>query len=207
MELPIKLGVTMPDINLYQMIAESHIEQFEKSADSVAKLEAEIARLLSRCSDRKNPPLEYYEIHITLNPLQEQLRECCAVGAVFTLLYFEAFIYDYAAQYLNDKYLTENYPRLDFLSKWAFIPKLITGYELTDLHPGYKALIEVFEEKNYLANVKKNEVHLGKNIIPKDLKAREVNIYKMMHNCRIALDELPNEINSLGKTTPAKKAG
>jgi hypothetical protein len=99
----------------------------------------------------------------------------------------------------------ENYTRLDFLSKWAFIPKLITGHELTDLHPGYKALKEVFEDKNNFINIRENEVKLSKSIIPKDLNTREVNMQKTMRYCRIALNELPDEIAALETNRPLKK--
>lgn len=46
---------------------------------------------------------------------------------VFCAMSLEAAIYDYAAWHLGDTYVQSHLDKLDLLSKWLVVPRLITG--------------------------------------------------------------------------------
>ena len=46
---------------------------------------------------------------------------------VFLHLFLKAVIYDYGAINTSDSYMKKYIDKLEFLSKWVVIPKLVTG--------------------------------------------------------------------------------
>jgi hypothetical protein len=102
----------------FRWIAESNLETFEEINPKVQKLWDDISSLLSNCDDPEDPPPEYHYLHIELHPIEEARDQSYIIAVVFTAMYFEAFIYDYAASCLGDKYSKDHLDKLDFLSKW-----------------------------------------------------------------------------------------
>ncbi len=62
-----------------------------------------------------------------------QVADHSAVSTiVFAGMCLEAEAYDYAAIHLTDAYTTAHLDKLDLISKWVLIPKLITGHTAAD---------------------------------------------------------------------------
>ncbi len=92
----------------FRCIAEKNLDRFEILNPKFLRLKKEISYLLSSCDDPENPPPEYYDLHIEMDPIGEERDQCRIVAVVFTAMYFEAFIYDYAASCLGDNYSKEH---------------------------------------------------------------------------------------------------
>lgn len=73
---------------------------------------------------------------------------------VFTALSLEAQIYDFAARYFGDVYVSEHLDKLDLVSKWLVVPKLVTGQELAKNGRAFGFLREVVRYRNSLAHHK-----------------------------------------------------
>lgn len=84
----------------------------------------------------------------------KQRSEHWVKAIVFGALCLEAFIYDYAAHNFSDTY-TKNYlDKLDLRSKWAVIPKLVTGKEFPKENQAFEHLGELVEARNELVHAK-----------------------------------------------------
>ncbi len=65
-----------------------------------------------------------------INSLQDDLAKSSSIVIVFSAMAIEAYIYDYAARHFGDNFVKDNLDKLDTISKWIVIPKLITGRDL-----------------------------------------------------------------------------
>lgn len=73
---------------------------------------------------------------------------------VFAAMCFESAIYDYAADHLGDTYVKEHLDKLDVLSKWVLIMRLVAGYEFQKSHAPYAALKGLVSARNKLVHSK-----------------------------------------------------
>ena len=74
------------------------------------------------------------------------------IVVVFSALWIEAFINDYAIGRLSKNYFKKYLDKLDVLSKWIVIPRITTG---TQLDPGSKAL----QDLDWLTELRNKLVH------------------------------------------------
>jgi len=186
----------------FRWIAESNLDTFEEIDPKVKKLWADISSLLSSCDDPKNPPAKYYSLHIELDPLEEARDQSCIIAVVFTAMYFEAFIYDYAASCLGDKYSKDHLDKLDFISKWLVIPKLITGKEISKSGQAYESLRRLHKDRNSLVHLKSREMNFDNEEVASYMKAREQDIQESMKNCRKALRHVIQELLAIDPDHP-----
>ena len=178
----------------FRWIAESNLDTFEKINPKVKKLWDDISLLLSNCDDPEDPPAEYYSLHIELDPLEEARDQSCIIAVVFTAMYFEAFIYDYAASCLGDKYSKDHLDKLDFISKWLVIPKIVTGKEISKSGQAYESLKRLHKDRNSLVHLKSREMNFDSEAMVSYLKAREQDIQETTKNCRKALKHVIQEL-------------
>lgn len=83
---------------------------------------------------------------------------CRDIVVVFAHLFLEATIYDYGATSLSDSYVKRHVDKLNFLSKWVVIPRLVTGKSFpTDSH-AYHLLGKLTKSRNSLAHFKTRRV-------------------------------------------------
>jgi hypothetical protein len=85
--------------------------------------------------------------------LQEQIFEHSAISIIFSAMTVEGYIYDYGARNLSDTYM-EHLDKLDTVSKWIVIPRLITGKELSRDRKAFAMLRNLIKERNALVHVK-----------------------------------------------------
>lgn len=188
--------------NRFRSIAESNLDMFEEMDPKVQELSANISSLLSSCDDPEDPPAEYYSLYIELDPLEEARDQSCIIAVVFTAMYFEAFIYDYAASCLGDKYSKDYLDKLDFISKWIIIPKLITGKEISKSGQAYESLKRLYKDRNYLVHLKSREMNFDNEEVVSYMKAREKGIQESVKNCRKALKHVIQELLAIDPEHP-----
>ena len=70
------------------------------------------------------------------------------ISVVFSAMSIESFIYNYAASYLNDKYVKEHLDKLGVVDKWVIIPRLITGKQINKSECAFNLLKEVIGFRN-----------------------------------------------------------
>ena len=86
-----------------------------------------------------------------------ELLECKILAALMTALFFEAYIYDYGARKKSANYITKYLDKLDPVSKWIIIPKLIVPPGLDESDEIFERLRKLFSLRNELAHHKTKE--------------------------------------------------
>lgn len=89
-----------------------------------------------------------------LEEAREKVTAAAVKAIVFAAMCLEAAIYDYAAWYLGDDYTQKHLDKLDLLSKWLVIPKLIADRELPSGRPSYEHLKALINLRNKLVHSK-----------------------------------------------------
>lgn len=178
----------------FRWIAESNLDTFEALNPKFKKLKEEMHSIFSECDNPEDPPEEYYLKHLELDPIEEERDQSCIVAVVFTAMYFEAFIYDYAASCLGDKYSKDHLDKLDFISKWLVIPKLTTGKGISKSGQAYEALNRLHKDRNSLVHLKSRVMNFNAEEMTSYLKARETDIQESVKNCRKALRYVLEEL-------------
>lgn len=78
---------------------------------------------------------------------------------VFAGMCFESAIYDYAADHLGDEFVRNHIDKLDVLSKWLIVLRLVAGHELRKDHAPYGALKALVSVRNKLVHTKSKPFH------------------------------------------------
>ena len=102
--------------------------------------------------------------------------KCFAAGAkviVFTAMTLESAIYDWAARRLGDKYVTEYINKLDIISKWIVVPKLINQKEIRKDKAPFACFKKTVCARNLLVHHKSEDWKCGD--IPQIEKLRRKN--------------------------------
>ena len=85
---------------------------------------------------------------------EKRMTKHAVVCIVFAALSLEALIYDFAARYFDDKYVVEHLDKLDLVSKWLVIPRLVCGSEFDKSAQPYGHLKELVSARNSLVHHK-----------------------------------------------------
>jgi hypothetical protein len=83
---------------------------------------------------------------------------------IFSALYLESSINDFASIHLSDKYVREYLDKLDLKSKWMVSLRLIVDKELSTDRAGYNGLINLVRSRNVLVHAKSVEMSGMSNI-------------------------------------------
>ncbi|QCF24839.1 hypothetical protein [Hydrocarboniclastica marina] len=186
----------------FRWITERNLDTFETLDPKFKKMRAEMHSFLSECENPEDPPTEYHFKHLELDSIEEERDQSCIVAVVFTAMYFEAFIYDYAASCLGDKYSKDHLDKLDFVSKWLVIPKLITGKEISKSGQAYEALKRLNKDRNSLVHLKSREMSFNAEEMASYLERRETDIQESVKNCRKALKYVLKELLEIDPDHP-----
>ncbi|WP_157839585.1 hypothetical protein [Comamonas testosteroni] len=150
-------------------------------------------------------PSDYAPEHVEA----ERLRDIAGLQTiVFSGMCFESAIYEYAADHLGDAYVKEHLDKLDVLSKWVIVMRLVAGYEFQkDLAP-YSALKGLVSARNRLVHSKSEPYNFAN---PRDqldrLMAEEQKLVLSVHNAYRAIPlislELESALGSLNNPLPS----
>ncbi len=86
--------------------------------------------------------------------LQEETEKLVIQVIVFSAIAIEAYIYDYGSRNLSDVFIKKYLDKLDPISKWVIIPKLVTGKELPRKHRWFELLTKLTRERNGIIHYK-----------------------------------------------------
>jgi hypothetical protein len=186
----------------FRWIAERNLDRFFELDPEIFRLREQLSRILSSEEDPNFPPSEYYDALTELNPIEEERDQSCVVGCVFTALYFEAFIYDYAATCIGDRYVLDHIDKLDFISKWVVVPRLTVGKEIDKSAIAYASLKRLHRDRNSLVHLKSRPLNLEPNELISYLGKRETDLHDTAKNCRAALTFVIAELAELDPEHP-----
>lgn len=89
----------------------------------------------------------------------ERRRDIAGLQAiVFAAMCFESAIYEYAANHLGDSYVQEHLDKLDVLSKWLVVLRVVAGYEMRKDRAPYGALKALISARNRLVHSKSEPI-------------------------------------------------
>lgn len=197
MKEPLRTYPTIACIDRYQIIAELNLDRFNELDDELLLLEERSDKILSTCKDPQNPPLEYFEVHAKLDPMIEERRQCFVIAVMFTLLYFETYIYSYAVSHVSEQYFRDHFSKLKLAEKWSAIPAYVTGHELSIKNPGYAALMQLCDDESRLTQLKADETEFEGAAIAKDINSKKISMLLSVKNCRTALSSAISELDTL----------
>jgi len=98
------------------------------------------------------------ELEWKLAALRHQVTKYAIVVVVFSALAVESYIYDYAARNLSDTFAKKYLDRLDLLSKWVIVPRLVTGREFPTGGQAFALLRKLVQRRNALVHNKTKPV-------------------------------------------------
>lgn len=98
----------------------------------------------------------YYEHDRELELTNRQRKGTIKV-VIFVSIFLESYINQLAGIVFGDKYSKEHLDKLDFISKWIIIPRLITGKELNKSHAYFGRLKTMSKWRNKLVHHKSKD--------------------------------------------------
>jgi hypothetical protein len=186
------MNVRSTSISLYSEIARENAEKLVSIQAQVNALEARIANT--------SAPDEFPELEFELMSLQDLRGKYASIVIVFSAIAVEAYIYDYAARHLSDKFVQSYLDKLDLVSKWIIVPRLITGKSLPQSGKWMMLLKALVKERNSIVHSKSKEppfeLKEAKDFYKK-LNERNAFILQKSRQAIELLDELTTEISNL----------
>jgi len=128
-----------------------------ESHKRVIALQSQISKTVKSFSSSSSEDEGYiYETEIRKLELEKDKHSLIAI--IFSAIAIEAYIYDYAARHLTDAYVRDHVDKLDTISKWVVIPKLITGRELPRHHKWFGLLKGLIKTRNSIIHHKSSQL-------------------------------------------------
>ena len=73
---------------------------------------------------------EFIAYHHQKELVSREIVEAAMITIVFAAIAAEAYIYDYAASHLGDKYVEKHLDKLSLRSKWVVVARIVAGYNI-----------------------------------------------------------------------------
>lgn len=122
---------------------------------------------------------------------------------IYLSMFVESYIFDYGARRLGDNFVKDHLDKLDIISKWIVIPKLITGYEIDKSKKSFETLKKFIHNRNKLVHHKTKNLNVTEKYKPLD----EIINMEEIHNAIIDIftqleqnDKLENHLFYLSGT-------
>lgn len=110
---------------------------------------------------------------------------------IFTCMYLEAFIYDYAAVKMGDTFV-KSLEKLDLKNKWKIIPRLGCGYDINFSDNQFRLFGQIISERNQLIHSKTKDI----KVVTVELKKDDKNKIELK-DCISCLKFMIGEINRI----------
>lgn len=108
---------------------------------------------------------------IYINDILGSINNASTIIIVFSAFILEAYIWDYAITYLKESYVKEHLERLNIISKWVLILKLVNNYDFDKSDNNYRLFKKLIDVRNEYAH-SKTKLRKIQNISPiKELQA------------------------------------
>jgi hypothetical protein len=108
---------------------------------------------------------EWYEGTLVYNRMTDyieyghKLRKGTIKSLIFLSIFLESYINDLSGLVLGDRYSREHLDKLDLISKWIIIPRLITGTEIDKSKSFYEKLKELIKLRNMFVHHKSSDAN------------------------------------------------
>ncbi|WP_346889164.1 hypothetical protein [Clostridium sp. UBA1056] len=124
---------------------------------------------------------------------------------VFSALAVESYIYDYGARRLGDNIMKDHLDKLDIISKWVIIPKMITGKSIDKSGEGYCRLKELIQCRNSIVHNKSTPIEMSniEDFLEK-VESKDDNLTKVASKSIKTLEILAEEIENIDSQERAK---
>lgn len=103
---------------------------------------------------------EDYELERKIFRQEYEIAKISFIVIVFSVMMIKSYVYDYAARHLRDSYVKKHLDRLDTLSQWIKIPKLITEKELSQPQLWASPLEKIIKLRNKITHHKTQDVSI-----------------------------------------------
>jgi len=146
------------------------------------------------------------DIQTKITHIEGEMGKLGVIIIVFAAMALEAYIYDYAARNLSDKYAKDHLDRLDTPSKWLIIPKLITGKEIEENSKAMELLKALVRARNEITHYKSQSIPLVSKRFSEFLgkyKNQRESFPAMVRDAVRTLDELAQAIHTIDPDEPA----
>ena len=141
--------------SMYSGFAEMSRDNYKQAVlveNELLKLKLERAKL-------KDMDLAVFD-HEKYLPLQKQQDHHSVIVIVFSALAIEGYINYYAIKNLPDSYFEKHIEKIDTLSKWILLPKIIAGSEFPRESKAYSLLQQLIRDRNYLVHNKTSRLQV-----------------------------------------------
>jgi len=126
-----------------------------------------------------------------------EMRHHFASTIVFGAMCLEAFIYDYAAHNVSDTYAKRYLDKLDLVSKWVVIPKLVTGKNFPTDGQAFERLKKLATARNELLHHKSRPMPSNDKELETLMDEIETEDDDNTHNAYHAVKEVLTELRRL----------
>lgn len=183
-------------IPLYSEIA-------RESFYELAGLEPRIKTLRDNLAHLESPN-DKAQLEYEIMPLEIEAAKLASVTMIFTTISLEAYIYDYAARHFSDSYVKKYLDRLDPVSKWVIIPRLVTGKELKHGGKWLQLLKDLIRERNFVIHSKSSQPPSPSNReeVRKYIEKLEEDHHRMIGKARNAIELLDTLVAEIGALDP-----
>ena len=154
-----------------------------------------IQEKLARSKTGEKTSIEY-----ELMNSRAETDKCVVTVIVFSAMALEAYIYDYAARNLSDDFAQTYLDKLDPVSKWVVIPKLVTGKEIPREHRWFELLKKIIKQRNGFIHHKSSSPPVKIDDAITWFKKQQLDSTQIYNTAREAielLDVLPNEMQEI----------
>ncbi|UII75334.1 hypothetical protein LV716_13865 [Flagellimonas sp. HMM57] len=114
-----------------------------------SKCRKELEKIENEISDDLN--LYFHEKH---SSLRDETGTYYVISVIFCSMFLESYIYDFGARNTSDKYISKYLDKLDTMSKWVIIPKIISGVEIDRSKKSFEFISKLISARNKLIHWK-----------------------------------------------------
>ncbi len=132
------------------------LEIIKENHTKILRLDARVKKIENDLK-KERPEYDSTWFERKIQALENELASASLVVVVFSAMATEAYIYDYAARHLGDTYVKNHLDKLDTLSKWIIIPRLVTGREIFRNENWYGLLTNLIKARNSVVHYKSSE--------------------------------------------------
>ena len=176
----------------------------ESSIDEkIAKLPRDYLSLYSLYSTAEESYLDYYTFLLKAAESTDEHKRTNLIikrfhhrdiTVVFSHLFLEAIIYDYGAINTSDSYMKKYVDKLEFLSKWVVIPKIVTGKQFPTDSQAFELLGKLKKTRNDIVHFKTRKISYNKTTT--DIKSKFIDEFDIV-NCFDCMSEALKELSNL----------
>ncbi|MBN1618897.1 hypothetical protein JW887_06190 [Candidatus Dojkabacteria bacterium] len=114
---------------------------------------------------------------------------------IFAHIFLEALIYDFCAINFSDSYTRNYIDKLNFLSKWVVIPRLVTGEDFSTDSQAFQLLTKVNTYRNQLVHLKTKKINNEKL----EKECQNINLDLCVSECFECMGEALLELKKIGE--------